>query len=675
MPRVTRPRKTHVTVETACPLDCPDSCSLAITVDRGRIVEIDGSDQQPLTGGYICGKVRRFGERLYGDARLRHPGIRIAPKGTGSFAQVDWPEALDQATEHIREVVARWGGEAVLPVSYGGSNGLLSQDTIDARLFRRLGSSRLARTVCAAPTGAALRQMYGGMPSVTYGDYVHARLIVIWGANSSTSGIHLVPHVREAQRRGAKLVVIDPRTTQLARLADLHLPVRPGTDLAVALAVHRFLFENGRHDTAFLGAHARGADRLAARAAEWTFERAADVAGLDRSALERFAALYAEISPAVIRCGWGLERNRNGGNAALAVLALPAVAGKFGVRGGGFTMSNSGAWPLERTWIGAEEQATRIVNMNRLGRALTEMDSPPLKVLFVYNCNPAVTLPDQNRVLKGLARKDLYTIVFDQVLTDTARYADLVLPATTFLESHDIARGYGPTSLQLIKPVVEGPGQVRSNPDVFAELSERLGFTREGEPDGELAMLMSLTAALPPATSNALWGQGIAFPACGAAPVQFVDVDPGTSDGMIDLFPEELDREAPSGLYRWIPETASDLYPLALISPASDRTISSTLGELPRPAVKLLMHPEDAGRRTLEENDKVRVFNEIGEVHCALGIGETVRPGTVVLPKGLWRKDTLNGSTATALAPDSLTDFAGGACFNDARVQVERLPD
>jgi anaerobic selenocysteine-containing dehydrogenase len=675
MPRVTRPRKTHVTVETACPLDCPDSCSLAITVDRGRIVEIDGSDQQPLTGGYICGKVRRFGERLYGDARLRHPGIRIAPKGTGSFAQVDWPEALDQATEHIREVVARWGGEAVLPVSYGGSNGLLSQDTIDARLFRRLGSSRLARTVCAAPTGAALRQMYGGMPSVTYGDYVHARLIVIWGANSSTSGIHLVPHVREAQRRGAKLVVIDPRTTQLARLADLHLPVRPGTDLAVALAVHRFLFENGRHDTAFLGAHARGADRLAARAAEWTFERAADVAGLDRSALERLAALYAEISPAVIRCGWGLERNRNGGNAALAVLALPAVAGKFGVRGGGFTMSNSGAWPLERTWIGAEEQATRIVNMNRLGRALTEMDSPPLKVLFVYNCNPAVTLPDQNRVLKGLARKDLYTIVFDQVLTDTARYADLVLPATTFLESHDIARGYGPTSLQLIKPVVEGPGQVRSNPDVFAELSERLGFTREGEPDGELAMLMSLTAALPPATSNALWEQGIAFPACGAAPVQFVDVDPGTSDGMIDLFPEELDREAPSGLYRWIPETASDLYPLALISPASDRTISSTLGELPRPAVKLLMHPEDAGRRTLEEDDKVRVFNEIGEVHCTLGIGETVRPGTVVLPKGLWRKDTLNGSTATALAPDSLTDFAGGACFNDARVQVERLPD
>jgi anaerobic selenocysteine-containing dehydrogenase len=265
--------------------------------------------------------------------------------------------------------------------------------------------------------------------------------------------------------------------------------------------------------------------------------------------------------------------------------------------------------------------------------------------------------------------------VFDQVLTDTARYADLVLPATTFLESHDITPAYGPTSLQLVKPVVEGPGQARSNADVFAELSERLGLTREGEPDGELSMLMRLTEALPGAASGALWEHAIAYPACGAAPVQFVDVRPGTPDGKIDLFPEGLEREAPLGLYRWQPDPATDLYPLALISPANDRTISSTLGELPRPTAKLVMHPADARQRFLEEDDNVRVFNDIGEVRCTLAVAESVRPGSVVLPKGLWRKDTLNRSTATALAPDSLTDFAGGACFNDARAQVERVPD
>jgi len=670
-----RTGRSGAVVETACPLDCPDACSLDVTLEDGRITSINGSHRQPVTAGFICAKVRRFTDRVYGEDRIAQPGLRSGPKGGGSFVPIGWDEALDRFAEVLTGAMKMHGGESILPLSYGGSNGLVSQDTADARLFRRLGASRLARTVCAAPTTAAATALYGRMASVGYEDYVHSRLIIVWGANPSTSGIHLVPFIQEAKRRGATVVVIDPRTTPLARTADLHLAVRPGTDLVVALALHRHLFEGGGAAAAFVETHTRGADRLRERAAPWTIERAALIAGVETQAIERLARLYATSSPAVIRCGWGLERNRNGGSAALAVLALPAVAGKFGVRGGGYTMSGSGAWRLTRSWIGADEPDTRVVNMNHLGRALTGELDPPVRVLVVYNCNPAVTLPDQNRILAGLAREDLYTVVFDQVMTDTALFADLVLPATTFLESHDVQKAYGPASLQLVKPVIGPVGGARPNADVFADVARRAGVAREGEPADDLETLLAVAAGLPAAASAALWNAGIAVPESGQNPVQFGDVHPATPDGKVDLFPDALDRETSGRLYVYQADPATERFPLAFISPASDRTISSTLGELPRPEVTLTMHPDDAHRREIGEGDTVRVFNELGEVRCAISIEPTTRPGTVSLPKGLWRRHTAGESTANALAPDRLTDFAGGACFNDARVEVERVSD
>jgi len=662
----------HATIDTACPLDCPDSCSLHVSVEEGKIKKIDGSHRSQTTGGYICAKVRNFDRRVYGEDRLLYPGLRTGPKGKGVFARVGWDEALDAVAGAFAEVRDRWGGEAILPFSYGGSNGLLSQDTQDAELWRKLGTSRLARTVCAAPTGAAFQALYGKMPGVTYADYAHAKLIVIWGANPSASHIHLVPVIREAQRHGAALVVIDPRYTQLARLADLYLAIRPGTDLPVALAVHRFLFENGQADMAFLAGHARGVSELRARAADWPTDRAAAEAGIDAEKLDRFARMYAERSPAVIRCGWGLERSRSGGSAAMAVLALPAVGGKFGVRGGGYTMSNSMAWGLRAAmWIQTPEPATRLVNMNHLGRALTEYDRPPVRALFVYNCNPAVTMPDQSRVLRGLARDDLFTVVFDQVLTDTARYADVLLPATTFLEHYDIAKAYGPVSLQLVQPAIDAVGEARSNPDVFSALAARLGFADDAEGDAET--LIRVTSAMPENIRTDLLDHGVATPPHDGAPVQFVDVFPRTPDGKIDLHSEALAASAPVGLYVYQPDPATDRYPLALISPASSRTISSTLGELREHTAKLEMHPEDASARGLSEGDSVRVFNDLGEVQCELKVTPIVRTGTVSLPKGLWRKSTFNGLTANALAPDTLADLGGGACFNDARVEVASL--
>jgi anaerobic selenocysteine-containing dehydrogenase len=673
MPRTTPPDTWgHSTVRTACPLDCPDSCTLDVTVEKGRVVKIDGGDANPATRNYICGKVRRFAERVYGEDRLLYPAVRKGAKGHGTFARVTWDEALDYIAQRMLAIRDGVGAEAILPFCYGGSNGLLTQDTNDAQLFRAFGTSRLARTVCAAPTGAANQALYGKMPGVTYDDYVHARLIVLWGVNPSASGIHLIPFIKEARARGAQLVVIDPRATSLARQADLHLAPRPGTDLPLALALHKYLFDRGLAATTFLDEHTNGADRLRARADEWTIERAARTCVIDPDDLERFAALYAQSSPALIRCGWGLERNRNGGGAAAAVMALPAVAGKFGVRGGGFSMSNSAAWGIKAAaWLDdTPEPQTRLVNMNHLGRALVDYDNPPVQMLFVYNCNPLATMPDQNRVLRGLQREDLFTVVYEQVFTDTARYADVLLPATTFLENYDIAKGYGPISLQLVRPVIEPQGEARPNAEVFSELAARVGV---GEAEEETDTLLRVAGRLPQDVGQTLMADGIATPPWGGAPIQFVDVFPLTPDRKVDLYPAALSQHTGDRLYVYQPDPETDAYPLALISPASEKTVSSTLGELRQRAAVLQMHPSDAAARNLSTDDPVRVFNDLGEVQVPVALNPDIKPGTVSLPKGLWRRSTYNGSTSNALCPDSLADLGGGACFNDARVQVALL--
>ena len=660
----------HSTVRTACPLDCPDACTLDVTVENGRIQKIEGGDDNPVTRNFICAKVRRFDERVYGEDRVLYPAVRRGSKGAGTFERVGWNEALDLIAGRMLSIKAAHGAEAILPYYYGGSNGPLTQNTNDAELWRRFGTSRLATTICAAPTGAANQALYGKMPGVVYEDYPHARLIVLWGVNPSASGIHLVPFLKEAQAAGATLVVVDPRRTSLAKKADLHLAVRPGTDLPVALAIHRVLFEEGHADQAFLSAQTQGADRLRAAAAEWTIERAAAEAGIDPALLRRLADLYAASSPALVRCGWGLERNRNGGSAAAAVLALPAVAGKFGVRGGGYSMSNSTAFGLKsEQWIDAPEPATRLVNMNHLGRALLDYRDPPVDMLFVYNCNPLATAPDQNRVLQGLQRDDLFTVVFEQVFSDTARYADVILPATTFLEQYHIAKGYGSISLQLVRPVIEPRGEARTNAQVFSAIGERLGLGVEEE-DAET--LLRITGRMGRAGAE-LIERGVATPPYGGAPVQFVDVTPLTPDGRINLFPEAIAGDAPAGLYGYQADPATDAFPLALISPATEKSISSTLGELRERAAMLHMHPADASSRGITQSDAVRVFNQLGELHCPANLTPDIRPGTVAFSKGVWRKNTYNGSTSNALVPDTLTDLGAGACFNDARVEVTLL--
>lgn len=659
---------------TACPLDCPDSCSLDVTVDDGRVVKLDGNHVNPLTSGFICSKVRGFHRHLYGEHRLLHPKVRVGPKGSGEFRRVSWDEALDRVASEMARVRDQHGGEAILPFSYGGSNGLVSQDTTDARLFRRLGAARLARTVCAAATSRAVQGLYGKMTGVAFDDYRHAELIVVWGANPSASGIHLVPLIRDAQKAGVKLMVVDPRRTPLAKAADLHLPLRPGTDLPLALALIHQLFERGEADLGFLREHATGADELRRRASRWELDRAAATCGLELADVETFLRLYAESSPAVIRVGWGQERNRNGGSATAAILALPAVAGKLGVRGGGYTASNSAAWKGfdKDAVIGEPETETRIVNMNRLGRELLAED-PTTRLLFVYNANPAVTLPRQDLVLRGLAREDLFTVVFEQVMTDTAKYADVLLPATAFPEHHDLRGSYGAYAFQILRPVADAAGESRPNAEVFEDLVHRLGLDRGGDvPADAIPEALLAQDALDDDQRSELRASGHTAPSFGRNPVQFVDVFPKTPDRKVHLVPPDLDAEAPGGLYGYADDREEPAAPLTLISPATSKTISSTLGQLSNKPARLDLHPEDAARRGIHSGDTVKIWNEFGAIRVKARVTEEVRTGVVSLAKGLWLHNTEGGATASLFAPDTYTDLGGGACFNDAKVEVAK---
>lgn len=659
------------TLRSACPLDCPDTCSLDVTVEDGRVARLAGSSLNPLTNGVICGKVRGFTDHLYGAERLAYPAVRDGAKGAGRFRRVTWDEALALIAERLAAVRAQHGGEAILPFNYGGSNGQLTHEAIDARLFRRLGASRLLHTFCAAPTGAAHRGLYGRMPGVALEDYVHANLIAVWGCNPSATSIHLVPVINEARARGASLLVVDPRATPLARQADVHLAPRVGTDLPLALSMIDWLFRTGRADAGFLAARTRNAEVLAARAAEWPIARAAEVCDVRAADIEAFIERYAEASPAVMRCGWGQERNRNGGSASAAVLALPAVAAKLGVRGGGFTMSNSRAFGFDGAAAIAEPPPeVREVNMNQLGHALTELADPPIAALFVYNSNPLATAPDQQRVLAGLARDDLFTVVFEQVHTDTADYADVLLPATTFLEHRELKHGYGAMRLFDVQPVIAPVGEARPNYDVFLELCDRLELSKPGDPRTP----DELIAALLESTGDAirlrteLDRDGIAAPTRGSTPIQLVDVDLP----VIDLVPADLDAEAPGGLYAYQPDPATDAFPLALISPATSRTISSTFGQRLAKEAAVELSPTDAAARTIADGDEVRIWNDLGEVICIARLTPHLRPGVASLPKGLWRKSTRNRATSNALCPATEADLGRGACYNDARVQIAR---
>ena len=517
----------------ACPLDCPDGCSLDVTIRDGRVEALDGNHVNPLTAGFICGKVRHFPEHMYGADRVMFPLVRSGPKGSGAFRRVSWDDALELVAVRLAAVRDQHGGEAILPYCYGGSNGWLSQDALDARFFYRLGASRLARTLCAMPTSTALSGLYGKIPGVAYEDYPQARLIVLWGVNPAVTGIHLAPFIRQAQANGAKLVVVDPRRTPLARQADLHLAVRPGTDLVVALAVIRWLFEAGRADLDFLQKHARNWEKLRERSAPWTFERAAEV-GRHRRRRHR------SVRPTLRRCEPGGDSLRLGAGAQ----SQWWIGGgrRFGAAGRGGQVRRRRRRvhhePVGR--LGRQRGRRRRGDSAKDPRRQHEPVGPDAGSATINprsrpcSCTTAIRWPrrrSKTKFAQGLEREDLFTVVHEQVLTDTARYADVVLPATTFLEHTELRRSYGALLAQLAPEVVPPVGEARSNHWLFGELCRRLGLDQAGDPHTPEQVVQAIvgTSASGKQIAESLATTGRATAPCGSRPVQFVDVFPALS--------------------------------------------------------------------------------------------------------------------------------------------------
>ena len=659
-------------IQTTCTMDCPDTCTLDVEVKNGHIEAIRGArGEHPTTNGFICDKIRHFDRRVYHETRLLYPMRRVGPKGAGEFERISWDDALATITTRFREIAASHGAEAILPYNYGGSNGFLGDGFIDALYFARLGASRIERTLCAAPTGAVAAGMYGKMPGVAPEDYVDAKMIMIWGANPKASQIHLVPYLQQARKNGAFIATIDPREALAAKEVDMHLQIMPGSDLPVALAMIDMLREMGAVDYAFLEKHAGGWKELLDAARAWPVDRAAKEARVDADKIRELVRRYAEASPAVVRCGWGLERNSNGGHAVAAVLALPAIAGKFGVRSGGYTMSNSGAAKLNTSGLfGSVVPSSRLLNMSRLGALLNEPLDPPIKAIFVYNCNPAATAPDQNAVVRGLEREDLFTVVFDQVMTDSARYADILLPAVTFLEQREVKRGYGSLVVGGVQPAIEPRGEAKPNEEVFAALGRAMGF--EDAPFGwttddcvrYVAENLDMSGRKPD-LERLRDGKVNRYDFPGTTPVQFGTVFPRTPDKRVQIRPEAL------GANPWSYVRIEDpAHPLAMITPSTSRMISSSMGEFNFDTLTVELHPDDATARGIEDGDTVRVFNSFGEVVCAARVASRVRRGVVAMAKGAWMKSSKNGRTGAALCPPNVEPVAGGACYNDARVEV-----
>ena len=655
------------TITTACPLDCPDGCSLSVTAEDDRITGIDavpeGEAANPLTDAWICRKVRRMTRRIHGEGRLTTPLRRVGVKGSGEFEPIGWDAALDEIAARIRTAIDTDGPGSVVPYLYNSSAPVLESDGLTPLLFEALEAAEVEHTICAATAGKAWRLVLGTMASADPTDVAQSDLIVVWGANPTVSNSHLAPRIEARGREGAKVVVIDPRRTPAADRASRFLPVRPGTDVVLAMAAAAELERRGAVDRAFVDEHAEGVDEYLAACAEWTVERAADVCGLEPGDITGLVDDLVAAEAPLLRVGWGMERNRNGGSAHRATLSLWVLAGAFGRPGAGVVGSTSsnedptGGAVRNAVLGGGAFPNRRIVNMNRFGAVLAG-EGGPVDVLFVQGSNPGATAPNQVAVLEGLAREDLFTVVHDQVLTDTARFADIVLPATTSFEVDDIVAGYGGYWVQDAPAVIPPVGESRPNNEVAHGLAVRLGLDGDAfDPSpARLRELMVGPFELP-----------LRLQAEDA--VQFRDLWPAhagsdsrrarlvTDDPTSDRVPTYRENDVTGGT-------------LTLLTPATNRTITSMFGEYDPSDPSIHLHPDDASARGLAHGQQAKVTNGSVTITVAVVVDGAIRPGVASIPKGLWCTATPEGLTANAFAPDTLSDLAGGARFNDAMVEV-----
>ncbi len=632
-------------VHTACTLDCPDGCSLAVTVTDGRITDVDASPDNALTDGWICAKVKRHAQRVYAPERVMTPMVRTGPKGAGEFREATWDEAIALITGRMHRAIERKGPDAVVAYTYNSSAAVLERASLSEAFFAAIGATIVDHTICAETMGAAWESVYGEMASADPRDVVNSKLIVIWGANPTVSNTHFPPLVQQAVEAGARLVVIDPRRTAMAKRAHLHLAIRPGTDTVLAYAVANLWAGSGYLDRQFFGAHAIGAAEFLEAAAEWPVERSAAITGLDASAIVTLAEWWGTIRPTMLRVGWGQERNANGGASCRAILTLPVLGGHFLETGSGVIGSTSAGearprmrWPAEAF----NGLTRRSLPMHQVSQWMAPGSGDPCEVLFVQGSNPLVMCPDQQAVVAAFSREDVFTVVHEQVLTDTTRYADVVLPATTSFEINDVTSGYGSPVVLPVVQVIPPVGGSRSNDDTGLALARAFGFDWS-------AAQMSVAVADPGPRES------------GAPSRQFVDTEPtGGRANLVDAVhgvPRHVALPVPDGS-------------LLLISPASSKLINSMFGEFQSPSPAIVLHPVDAAASGVVAGQTVRVWNEAGSITVPLVVDADSRPGVAVMSKGVWLRNHSDGRGVNTLTPATGDALINGACFNDTVVQV-----
>lgn len=678
-------QQTHP-VHGACPHDCPDTCALVTDVRAGVAIKVHGNPAHAHTHGTLCAKVAKYTERTYHPERILNPLKRVGPKGSGQYAAVSWDDALNDIADRLQTIAAR-APQAILPYSYAGTMGLVQGDSMSARFFHKLGASLLDRTICSSAGGEGLTYTLGGKVGMKVEFFAESQLIIIWGSNSITSNLHFWRYAQEAKRQGAKLICIDPRKTETADKCHTHIQLLPGTDAALALAVMHELIANDWLDHDYIAQHTVGWEQLKARALSWDCERAAKVCGVPTEQIASLARDYGmswvNQTPTAIRLNYGMQRVRGGGNATRTVACLPALIGAWRHRAGGLLMSSSGMYPVDRAALQRPDllagKTPRTINMSTIGNDLLHETSaafgPKVEALIVYNSNPVAIAPDSSKVVQGFAREDLFTVVLEHFQTDTADYADYILPATTQLEHADVHLSYGHTDVVLNQAAIAPVGQAKPNTQIFRELAARMGYTEACFADSDETL--SRAAFDGKLDYAQLQRDGFAPLAVPDAP--FAHGGFPTPSGKCEFFSARLAAQGVDGLPAHVPnyETlgSSTQYPLAMISPPARNFLNSSFVNVKslrdmEGEPLLEMHPIDAAQRGLLDGAVVRVFNDRGSYHCTARISPRARPGVVNGLGVWWRKLGLHGTNVNEVTSQQLTDMGRGPVFYDCLVQV-----
>ncbi|AZB44135.1 molybdopterin oxidoreductase family protein [Bacillus sp. FJAT-42376] len=667
--------------KSVCSLDCPDQCGLLLHKENGKIVKVEGDPEHPVTKGSICNKVRHMTDRIYDPKRLAYPMKRVGPKGEGRFERISWEEAIETIKSRWTKLIHSDGPESILPYSFYGNMGLLSSEGLDRRFFHKLGASLLDRAICNVAGSIGYRYTMGGSLGIDPEETIHSKLIIFWGINAVSTNMHQVALAQKARKNGAKIVVIDVHKNQTGRMADWFIPILPGTDSALALGLMHILFKENYADESFLEKYTVGYAELKEHVIQYDPDTVSAITGVPVDDLFQLARMYGEISPSFIRIGNGLQHHDNGGMNVRTIACLPAVTGQWLHRGGGAIKGNSSylqhnSVALERLDL-LEKKNTRIINMNQLGRSLLELN-PPIQSLFVYNSNPAVVAPEANKVKEGLSREDLFTVVHDLFLTETAAYADIVLPAASSFENTDFYSSYWHHFMQIQRPVIDTYGESKSNTELFRMLAKAFHMDTELFDVSEAELIKQAVDQ-----SDNPYIKEISYDALMENDYVKADVKPlfpgklPTPSGKIELYSEQMMKHGYPALPSYSPLVKDGDFPFLFVPGPNHNFLNSTFNnnqkhvELEKQP-RVHIHELDAGRLGLISGDLARVWNDRGECELAVSVGTNVLPG-VLVSQGLWADTKEKKHLVNSLTPDRLADMGGGAVFFSGRVNVEKL--